>query len=416
MRFVWITAVKDWWRHRRDPVGLLIWIGIPILIGGLLTMVTGGRSGVQPKAKVLVVDQDDSLVSSLLKNGATQAGGLIELEEVELEPGRKRVNNGKATALLIIPEGFGQAVINETPTTLQLFTNPSETILPGIVEETMSILVDGTFYMHRVAGEEIKTALGGPEEGAGAFDPQVISGLSVSINAIIGRIGTYVNPPAIAITAPPAEASEEAAEEKEPITLALLFLPSMLFMSLLFMSQGFSMDLWQERDQHTLRRVIVSPQSSMAFLSGKLLGGAGIVLLVSTVALVVGYAYFRLNVALLPLALLWCVLSGVMLSTMMIVMQLFTSSQKAGGVVSMAVIFPLMMIGGNFFPFEAMPDWMVSIGRLTPNGWAMVQLKSILYDRVDAASLGIAFAGVVVVSTVLFMVSAWRLRTGFARS
>ena len=37
MRFMWSTARKDWIRRWRDPVALLLWIGIPVFIGGILT-------------------------------------------------------------------------------------------------------------------------------------------------------------------------------------------------------------------------------------------------------------------------------------------------------------------------------------------------------------------------------------------
>jgi len=79
------------------------------------------------------------------------------------------------------------------------------------------------------------------------------------------------------------------------------------------------------------------------------------------------------------------------------------------------LIFPLMMIGGSFFPFEAMPDWMAAVGRLTPNGWALEHLKRIIWQMADAASLGVAFVGLLVVAVVLFVACAVRLRMSFAR-
>ncbi len=38
-----------------DPVSLVLWIGIPVLIGTVVAMVFGG-SGVSPKAKLLVAE------------------------------------------------------------------------------------------------------------------------------------------------------------------------------------------------------------------------------------------------------------------------------------------------------------------------------------------------------------------------
>jgi ABC-type multidrug transport system permease subunit len=81
----------------------------------------------------------------------------------------------------------------------------------------------------------------------------------------------------------------------------------------------------------------------------------------------------------------------------------------------MTLVFPLIMIGGSFFPFEAMPAWMVSVGRLTPNGWALQQLKAILLREAEAASLAAALAGLLAAALVLFLLAGRRMRTGFAR-
>ena len=50
MNFVWSTAAKDWVRFRRDPAALVMWLGIPLVVGGLMTMMSGGKDGPQPQA------------------------------------------------------------------------------------------------------------------------------------------------------------------------------------------------------------------------------------------------------------------------------------------------------------------------------------------------------------------------------
>jgi ABC-type multidrug transport system permease subunit len=71
------------------------------------------------------------------------------------------------------------------------------------------------------------------------------------------------------------------------------------------------------------------------------------------------------------------------------------------------------MIGGCFFPFEWMPDWMARIGRWTPNGWAIVQFKAILAGSIDASHLAVAAIGLVAVGLLAFAVALRRLRGGF---
>jgi ABC-type Na+ efflux pump permease subunit len=414
MRFVWTTAVKDWRRHRRDPIGVIMWVGIPLLIGGLLTAVSGGRGGPRPQARVLVADADGGVVSRLLVTALAQTGGMIKTEAVGEEDGRARVAKGDATALLIIPAGFGDSVIAERTTRLELLTNPSQTILPRIVKETVSVYVDAAFYLHRLIGDDVRAMAAGPPDGAAAFPDPQIAELSARINQLVGKLRGYVFPPLIRIESVVQPEAEE--EDNGTAAIAMFFLPGMLFMSLLFMAQGLSLDLWQEHDGKTLRRVTVSPQRLITFLAGKLLAGVGVMFLVVFIALSVGYTFFGIRAASFPLALVWALVSGAFLIQLMTIIQVLAPTERAGSVLTMILIFPLMMVGGSFFPFEAMPAGMAAIGKMTPNGWALEQFKRIVFGNVDAGALALSFAGLVVISSVLFFVSARRIKQVFAAS
>ena len=50
-----------------------------------------------------------------------------------------------------------------------------------------------------------------------------------------------------------------------------MFLPGMLFMSVLFIANGMAGDLWDERRAGTLRRFVSSPQTTWLMLGGKML-------------------------------------------------------------------------------------------------------------------------------------------------
>jgi ABC-type multidrug transport system permease subunit len=414
VRFLWSTALKDLRRHRRNPVEFLLWIGIPIVIGVVIIMAAGGRGGPEPQAHLLIADHDDSFLSHMLVGALSQeaAGGLIRAEAVTEEKGRQRLQAGKASALLIIPDLFSEQVLREEPTTLRLLTNPSQRILPGIVEESLSILVDGSFYLHRLLGDDLRSLADGPPAGLNTFADGFIAAFSVRVNHIIDRLSRYLDPLVIELDeAGPPEGEEDFGFS----SFALYFMPGILLMGLLFMAQGMGDEFWHERNQRTLRRVAVSPQGIAAFLGGKLLAGAALVFLVCFVGLCIGYAYFGLSVWTFPLAVSWATCAGVMLMSLMLQVQLRVASQRAGNILTMVLIFPLMMVGGSFFPFEAMPDWMAAVGRWTPNGWALMRLREILESQVDIPSLLSGFGVMLAVIAVLFLLSARRLRSGFVQ-
>lgn len=50
MRFALIAARKDLRRRLADPAALVVWIGIPMAITGLMGLVAGGGDQTVPKA------------------------------------------------------------------------------------------------------------------------------------------------------------------------------------------------------------------------------------------------------------------------------------------------------------------------------------------------------------------------------
>ena len=106
---------------------------MPFFIGALITLVMGGAGGsVRPMAHLLVSDEDSTFVSRALVNvfDQGQLREMVRLQEVSTAEGEALMAEGKATALLVIPEGFGLALLREEKGQLRLLENPAQRILP----------------------------------------------------------------------------------------------------------------------------------------------------------------------------------------------------------------------------------------------------------------------------------------------
>jgi ABC-type Na+ efflux pump permease subunit len=408
MRFVWICALKDIRRQLRDRATILIWIGIPVLIASLMVLAFGGNGGT-PQAHVLIADEDDSFVSTLLAGAFSQAGDMFVAESVTAEEGRARLDDGDASALLIIPAGFGEAVMDDTPTTLELVTNPAQRILPGMVQGVLEVLVDGAFYVQQMLGETLREMAVEPPEGSHTFPSAQVAAWSVTINGTVERVMEVVDPPLIELAT-----TIEEEEQGESFNFGLMMFPGLLFMSLLFIAQGMSEDPWHEKEGGTLRRVMTTPRPIAGFLAGKIVAAGVFMLGIGCVGLIAGVLFFGLEPARIPLAVAWGAVSGMTLMTMFVMLQLVASSQRGGSMLTNMVLFPLMFLGGSFFPFEAMPSGLATVGKWTPNGWALVQFREILAGEASATGLLTGLVGLVVAGGLLFLLSALRLRRGFA--
>ncbi len=409
MRDLLAVAGKDLRRYTRDPVALLLWLAIPMLMGTFFVLATGGDNGPKPQVQLLIADEDDSFLSRMLVGAARQgrAGEIVRSEQVDQEIGRQKMDRGEASALVVIPKGFSEAVLREKSTRLLLVTNPAQQILPGIVQEMLGMLADAVFYAHRLVGPEIRAMTEGPPR-----DEDIVR-MSLSMSQTTRKLDRYLFPPAIqletSIVKPPSDAQDAG------LPFVFYSLPGVLMMGLLFAAQGLSDDVWKEREAGVLRRVVTTPLGIPRFLVGKLLAVIVVLAGIALVVLAAGISYVGLPWVRLPLALVWSVAVGVMLTAMMLLLQVSASSRRGASFLTFAVVMPLMMVGGSMFPFEIMPRLLASIGRWTPNGWAVGHLKAILLGTEGLLALAAGFGLMAVFAAALFVPAGIRMHRVFAR-
>ena len=402
MPFILTTVVKEFRRLRRDPLLFTVWMGVPVLIAVLFSLVFG-RGQMMPQGTLLLADEDDSLASTLIAGAFNQGqlGKMIRVEQVAAAAGRERMARGGASALLRIPKGFGADFVNSRPVRLELVTNPAQRIMPGIIQETVSILAEGGHYIQWVFGEQLLQMQGGAPSDTN------VAKLSVEINRAIQTISAYLNPPAIVLETKVVE------EKTRQVNFGAAMAPGMLLMTTLFLAGGFAGEMWKEKLGGTLRRVAMTPPRMDSYLAGKAVTFGMVMTLISVPALAASARLLDAPVRQGPLAVAWIVAGGITLFLLVLLLQMLASSERAANVLTSMVTFPLLMIGGCFFPFESMPEGMARIGKLTPNGWILVRFRSLLEGSAGAGETGLAFLLLIAVGGLAFLAAARRLRRSF---
>lgn len=412
MRFLLVSAAKDLRRRLADPAALLLWMAVPAAVGGLLALISGGGGGGAPRPRVLLVDRDSTFVSGLLVSSAGQErlAHFIELVPIDSAEGRARIDDGDASVLLTLPRGFQDAVLGTgPPVDLELVTNPSQRILPAMAEQGVEMLAEAAFYLQRLFGPEVALIAAGPPAGAGSFADSTVSAMSVRISRRFRALGPLLLPPALTV-----KGEAGAAAPSSGFNFGALFLPGLVLMAVLLIAQGMSDEVWSEREGGTLRRLATTPRSMAPVMGGKLIAGAVLSATVSVVGLGVTAAFFGVSLVRTPLALFWCTFTGTALLQLFTLVQLFARSRRGGNLLTTMIVFPILMIGGSFFPFEMMPDWMAAIGRWTPNGLALVRLKEMLLGGLDPTALALSALGIALPAAVAFALSLKRLSGRFA--
>jgi ABC-type transport system involved in cytochrome c biogenesis permease component len=368
----------------------------------------GNGSG--PSGTLLINDRDDTFISGLFAGAFAQDqfSDLLTVQNVSDDDGEELINAGEASGLLVIPEGFQDAFLNDTPLRLTLKTNPSQTILPGIIESVTEVLLEAGFYLQAMFGNEIDAIMGVDDENgpSNAF----VSGLSVQINEKLQALGPMLFSPAFnleIVEPPPAEPRPD---------IGLLFLPGIVMMALLFSSQGLSADYWKEREAGTLRRLVSSPGLLNQFVFGKALAASTVIGFIAGITLLLGFLYHGIDWNKFAPSMLWLIIAGVGLFAWFAALQMLFPTQKAANLLTTVFLFPLMMVGGSFFPLDALPDWLASIGRLSPNGFVVDRLTTEL-TSVGAWSYDLKSWSTLAAMTISgLLLCSWRLKTGFARA
>lgn len=389
---------KDLSRRLADWTSLAIWITIPLAMGFLLKLTFGGPSGGTPRAKLLIcLEQNEGLLPWLLENAVDgSAGGppvVLEIVDSEAE-GLARIESNEASAFLALPNSFLLDLIDGEAHEFELVTNPARSFSPQLIEDTLALLIEASFRMQNWLGPGLdsfrRELVSATEEGR-APNTFAIAAFAGLVQGRMEEADQLLFPPVLQL----ALEDEPDADAPPELSFTELFFPSLLLLSLLFLGSGLSEDLWAEKSGGTLRRSLSLPHGGLGLVLGKLASCGLLLGLVALSGVLVARFVFRIDLDQPVAGALWATLAALAGTSVLFAVQTFTKTQRASSLVANLVILPVAMLGGCFFPFEAMPSGLAEIGRVTPAGWALTRLRELFSEPV-ALSQFAAPAGLLV--------------------
>lgn len=406
MRGVLNCAAKDLARRARDPFGLLMWLGIPLAIGLMLKLAFGSNN-TGPRALLLIQTPGaHGLVDAGLAAFGTTDGLPLDVQRVDdAETAQARIESGEASGFLALPEGFLESLLDAEPLELELLTNPAQRIRPGLAEETLRALFESVDFLQQLAPgalDDLAAEFDEAAESGAAPSGLAIAAAGNSIGERFESLDGLLFPPRITVVDTSAAEAEAAGEAL--VGIGELFFGSLLILSLAFMSSGLAEDLWFEKTAGTLRRALSLPGGAFALVVGKLLCGAVLLFAVSLSGVAVGKFLFGLELTNPLGSALWATVVGLFFTSLLFLSQTFAATQRTGALLANLIVMPLMMFGGCFFPFDAMPGWMVSIGTKLPNGWGLLRLQNLLTGTPEPRLLALGalafFAAILLLSAL----------------
>lgn len=347
---------------------LSMFLLIPLMMAGLFSLITGSSGQPKPVGTLLITDNDDTVLSQLLVGGFGQ-GPMAEMfisKKVSSAEGKRIMDEGEASVWLEIEKGFADNYLNKKPTNIKLVKNPSQNILPQIAETAVNLMADGGHYIQLLFSKEL-LQFNNLISGEKVSDAEMAT-MSVQIKNTITNLEDQLFPPQIKAIK---KKNEDAEKKTSSKSFMIYMFPGILFMSLLFAAQGTSLEFWSDKTQGISRRLLSSPSGLTQYLNGKLFASLFVYALIALVIGSFGLLLLKLPMIHILVIIMWLMLSGLVLGSMMLFIILLMPTQKSASVVTSAMVFPLMMLGGSFFPFEVMPKWMAAIGQYLPNGYLL---------------------------------------------
>lgn len=404
-----LIGIKDLKLMFRDRAALILILLAPFLLTLGMGFVTGRFSGDNSSSvlniPIVIVNLDnDSLGNTLVDIfNSDELADLVEpTSSGDPEAARLLVDEDEVAAAIIIPAGFTQSVIHQNENSapneevkIEFYSNPSRPTSAGIIKG----IVDG--FVARL--DEMQ--LGGITSVSqliisGRISPQDANRVGEEMGARLRQNDEGADD-ATAITL---NTSTTAGEDVEFDVLSF-FAPGMALMFLMYTVSYGGRSILAEKSQGTLPRLLVSPTNTMQVLGGKvfgiyLTGAAQMLILIGASALLLQLKWGN------PLGVVLLVLAAVFGATGwgMLITALARTPAQVGSVGS-AVMLIFAMLGGSFIQLDNMPAIVQTIGKITPNAWAMDGFTTLALGG-TLTTLSTPILALLTMGILLFLISA----------
>ncbi len=406
---LWSVAANDIRVTFKDRTIWLQLVIIPVVIMFFIGLANGGFGGNGVvKIRLDVFDQDNSALSGQLladlraangalilcpmdggEDNACRLNGATLTEELAAE----RVKNGTTQATIIIPGGFGEAALAGQPASL--IYRSQET--PGQASAALGAL---QAVVQRVGGAAVAAQVAVQTTGSLAVEDE--DGFKQAVYNAASALWNSL-PPTVSF-------SESAAKEGRRPSGFSQSVPGIGTMYVMAATVVVMFVFIQERKQWTFQRILTMPVAPWQFVGGKLLARFVNGMIQYGVAFAFGFivgAYFGDS----PLALVMVMVAFALCSTALglLFATLVKTEQQAGSVINLVVLIAAPL-GGAWWPLEIVPEWMRTVGHISPIAWAMDAFRSVIFYGGGVESVVTPVLVLLGMTAVLFIIAVSRFK------
>jgi len=169
---------------------------------------------------------------------------------------------------------------------------------------------------------------------------------------------------------------------------------------------GLPAAISHEREVGTLDGMMVAPVSRFAVILGKTLAQTARGMLQGTIILALAVALFGVTIHGSILLIFALLLVGVFSFVGLgIVITSFAKDQETAMMVMMALMFPMMLLSGVFFPTQQMPWYMQNISKALPLTYAATALRKVMVLGADVSMIATEFSVLIIFGIIMISIA-----------
>jgi len=318
-----------------------------------------------PRLPLLVVDEDrSSLSASLLADLDSSSVQVLVGTRAEMQAA---LDDGEASAALVIPAGFGTALAGGQPGAVRLVANPDNidalALGQAVRESAARLGVTLAAARASLAEAEGRRPFGDDAERRGYFE----EGLRLAQEAAAKGPSRLTIVRATEAEAGLGDYSQQAQASAGGI-ITWVFIPLL----------GISALFAYERGNGTLRRLVTTPLPRSTYLLGTIGGQSATALVQIALLVVFGIVLFQVPWGQSPAALVVVMVTFVLSSAALgATLGTFVRTEAQASGLSIMLGMVLSLLGGCWYPIELFPPAVQTAVHIFPTTWAMQAMTDI---------------------------------------
>ena len=368
----------DLWRSK---MLLFFFVLFPILLMGMFGYIyppipkTNPNTGIIgtafPNLPVSLVLMDDSEMANAIAAQfiqiSKQQGLFAVSESASYETARNQLVEGQLKGIIVIPQGFSDALISGQPATVKVTVDETNPTTGSAVQSEISAvfnIIGSTISaqnVHRIGGDSTNPI----------FILQPISVTNIPLVSGVSSSFQFLAPGFMALTV---------------VTGSL---------------QGVAAAISREKEQGTMDGLLIAPIPHVSIILGKVAAQTVRGLIQGFLILGLSILLFGVQIYGSPIVMFIVLLLGTASFVGVgIIMTAIAPDQETAQMMTMILQFPMMFISGILFPIDQLPSWMQYIGKALPLYYAADALRKVIILN---ASLSAIMSDVLILVAYTFL-------------